>query len=195
MEGGMTKRVIVVCGNKHHGKDELAGFLKEQLPDSEIRAYADPLKEAVAIILGVPLEWMYDQDKKESVIRYGHTLRHWLQWFGTEIVRDQVDERAWTHRMGDHVLQSGCTTVIVPDGRFVNESIALRAYLKADAQIVTVRVLRPGYPVDLTHRSESEVANMPDSDFDHVVINDGSLEDLRARANRLVGKILGRLLP
>jgi len=188
----MKKRVIVVCGNKWHGKDELAKYLRDRIPDSAIRAFADPLKEAVAIMLGVPLEWMYDQEKKETVIRYGKTLRHWLQWIGTEVARDQIDQRVWVHRMGDYVLQSDCMTVIVPDGRFLNESMDLRSYLKVDAEILTVRIKRPGVPVDKKHRSESEVAGMSDSDFDYVVINDGTLEHLRHLANGLAVSIKGR---
>ena len=188
----MKKRVIVVCGNKHHGKDELAKNLRVLFPDSVVRAYADPLKEAVAIMLGVPLEWMYDQEKKETVIRYGKTLRHWLQWIGTEVARDQIDRRVWVHRMGDYVLQSDCTTVIVPDGRFHNEGADLHSYLKVDAEILTVRIKRPGYRVDMSHRSESEVAGMSDSDFDYVVVNDGTLEHLRHVARRLAASILGK---
>jgi len=73
------KRVIVVSGNKTHGKNKLAEFIYELVPNSVVRAYADPLKEAVALILGIPVLWCYDQEKKETLVIYGKTLRHWLQ--------------------------------------------------------------------------------------------------------------------
>jgi len=187
------KRVIVVSGNKTHGKNKLAEFIYELVPNSVVRAYADPLKEAVALILGIPVLWCYDQEKKETLVIYGKTLRHWLQWFATEVVRDQVDEGVWVHRLAEYTLQSDCTTVLVPDGRFPNEIQELEETFSAidgaEVEVVSVRIRRPSVPVDMTHRSESQVANMKDEDFDYVIVNDGTVGDLLVKARALVKQI------
>jgi hypothetical protein len=37
------------------------------------------------------------------------------------------------------------------------------------------------------HPSETEQASIPDADFDHVIRNEGSLDDLRAAVRSLMG--------
>lgn len=52
---------------------------------------------------------------------------------------------------------------------------------------VTVRVRRPSVPdPPFQHRSETEQATIPDSFFDFVVDNDGTVEDLHARARKVI---------
>lgn len=69
------------------------------------------------------------------------------------------------------------TSVVVPDVRFENEIAALR---KAGAKLI--RITRPGAGLSGAagqHGSETEQNNIPDSLFDAVIKNEGTLEDLR----------------
>jgi hypothetical protein len=55
---------------------------------------------------------------------------------------------------------------------------------------IIVRIKRPSIPTPpYDHRSETEQATIPDSEFDCVVNNDGSVEDLHRKADQLVNII------
>jgi hypothetical protein len=116
------------------------------------------------------------------------TPRTIMQFVATEGVR-RVDPQAWArHAMkvaASHLegRAPGCTSdhrpslVAITDGRFRSELAAVR-----EAGGVAWRVRRPetdDRAVGLTgHASETEIDGIPDSDFDEVVMNVGSLDDL-----------------
>jgi hypothetical protein len=68
--------------------------------------------------------------------------------------------------------------VAVPDVRFLNEVQAIK---QAGGKVI--RISRPGAGLDgagALHTSETEQAGLPDSMFDQVIQNTGTLEELRA---------------
>jgi hypothetical protein len=67
--------------------------------------------------------------------------------------------------------------VVIPDVRFKNEIAAIKA---AGGKVI--RIVRPGAGLGGAagiHVSEMEQASIPDSEFDHVIQNTGTLEELR----------------
>lgn len=73
--------------------------------------------------------------------------------------------------------------VVFSDCRFANEIEAVKR-----AGGVIVRVVRPGFGGEVGiagHRSEAEQRGIPDAEFDHVIHNAGTLEDLAAEVDRL----------
>jgi hypothetical protein len=116
------------------------------------------------------------------------TPRMILQHVGTEGVR-RVDPLAWArHTMktaiaaldANAIRKTGDSVprvVVVTDGRFRSELDAVRA-----AGGIAWRLRRPETD-DATagiagHVSEVEIDGIPDGDFDEVITNDGSLDDL-----------------
>ncbi len=72
----------------------------------------------------------------------------------------------------------------IPDVRFANEIQAIRA---ARGKLIRVRRPLAGLAGSAgLHASETEQESIPDSDFDVIVINDSSLENLYERIDRLV---------
>lgn len=181
-------RVLGISGVAGSGKDTLAdllsnyGFVK--------MAFADPIKRAAAEWFDWPEEALWGPSELRSVPdpRFGGlTPRRALQFLGTEVGRalwpnvwvDLLLRRARRH-LEEYPTFRG---VVVSDVRFRNEVDLLRA---AGAELV--RVVRPGAGLSgaaAAHQSEAEMAGIPDEDFDVVLRNDGTLEDLRARAAEL----------
>jgi hypothetical protein len=67
-------------------------------------------------------------------------------------------------------------TIVIPDFRFKNEVMAAR-----QNDIELIRVKRPNAGLDGSigqHKSEQEQLNIPDSLFNTIITNDGTLEDL-----------------
>lgn len=125
------------------------------------------------------------------------TPRMILQHVGTEGVR-RVDPDAWARcamRTAMSALDNGVDVVsstsadrkagdrfkpglvVVTDGRFRSELAAVRA-----AGGIAWRLRRPetdGVATGIAgHASEVEIDGIPDSDFDEVIVNDGTLDDL-----------------
>lgn len=73
--------------------------------------------------------------------------------------------------------------VVISDCRFRNELLAIQ---KANGK--TIRVVRPGAGLEgeaAAHRSEAEMREIPDEMFDHVIINDGTLDELRENVAKI----------
>lgn len=127
------------------------------------------------------------------------TPRYALQQLGTEWARNcyqnvwieyalRVAEKlaaggyAYTATSGLRInLDLGEASVVVPDLRFKNEVDAFR---KAGAKLV--RIVRPGAGIAGQHVSETEQESIPDSAFDAVIVNDGTLEELELKVRAFV---------
>jgi hypothetical protein len=88
-----------------------------------------------------------------------------------------VDPKEELHS-ADLIYRDRVKGVAVPDVRFKNEIKAIRG---AGGKVI--RIVRPGAGLDgagSLHVSETEQAGIPDSEFDFVIPNKGTLEDLRS---------------
>jgi hypothetical protein len=91
----------------------------------------------------------------------------------------------------------GSTTnlVVITDGRFRNEIEAVQV-----AGGVALRIIRPGSGLSAAaeaggvkgHQSERELNEIADDEFDAVIYNDGTLEQLYRWTDSLVVGLLGR---
>lgn len=83
---------------------------------------------------------------------------------------------AYTPQQGFHYAPGAlwARAVVVPDVRFKNEILGLK---KGGAKLV--RVTRPGFEKPKwEHPSETEQMGVPDSEFDYLLKNDGTLQEL-----------------
>ena len=116
------------------------------------------------------------------------SARKVLQTLGTEMGR-AIRPNVWI----DHALRLASESargVVVPDARFQNELDGVRA-----AGGVCIRISRPASGLDgaaAAHQSETEMGGIPDSVFDAVILNDGTIEDLAARTRAAVAPLLAR---
>ena len=154
-------------------------------------AFADPIKELAVPLLGIPLAVSYgtQQDKLDYEV-YGKSARHWLQWIGTEMGREQIHEDIWVHRFVEKALASDAQLVIGSDCRFRNEMGVIREMLGSKMDLRIFKIVNPRVPVNMAHQSESEVYNIPDKEFDLVIRNTKELKDLAAHITLLANEIL-----
>jgi hypothetical protein len=77
--------------------------------------------------------------------------------------------------------------IVVPDVRYLNEFRAIR---KAGGRMV--RLVRPGSGLTGAygeHDSENDMREIPDSEFDLILHNDGTLDDLRQKVETLLTQL------
>lgn len=168
---------IALVGPMGSGKTSLANLLVERgyvrlaLADQVKRDAADMLSNRYGVgFLG-----------REDVNRDKPVWRPFLQWLGTDWVRQHLGlDDYWIRRfLADATAVDA--PVVCDDVRFLNEADALRA-----AGFRIVRVVRPDAerPTsgDPTHASEVEQDGIV---CDDAVLNDGDLDQLAAAADRL----------
>ena len=171
-------RLIGFTGPAGCGKDLAASFLEARRV-----GFADPLYRGLATMLGVPEERLRDRAMKERpIVGFDVSPRRLLQTLGTEWGRRCVAEDLWV----DMARRQWCRfralgeTVVVPDVRFANEAEAIRA----DGGEVWM-IHRPSVAAILPHVSE---AGLPLRLIDRLVVNDGTVDQLRERVRETLNR-------
>jgi len=165
--------IIGISGKKQAGKDTLCSFILQQANCNGIRiAFADALKEEVAKACGVTVEFI-NQNKE--------LFRPILQWWGTDFRRKLNGESYWVDKAifkVNDAVKSGKNLIIIPDVRFLSEAVTL-----LDFGAHVVRISRPTQVCD-NHASETELDSF--KSFHHIILNTGSVDDLKAEAAEII---------
>lgn len=188
--------VVGLVGKGRSGKTTVAEHWRDRF-GFEVVSFADALKEMVMGALRdspPPLELVYWPNPVPEHIR-SHEDVNWrdlcyirrtpftrwiLQWVGTDIFRNRVQEEFWTERgmeKIDRAVSAG-KCVVVPDVRFVNEATAIALYGGG-----IMRISRPaGGNIEhgVTHASELEMDLI---EVDREIENTGTVDELKAAAD------------
>jgi len=174
--------LIGLCGAAGSGKDSVASFLTEYRKV----AFADPLYECVSAITGIPVEQLKDRVVKESVIPWiGKSPRQLMQSLGGDWGRDTIHREMWVRRAFQRVdatLTSFGDDIVLPDVRHINEAseVLCRSGL-------IWKIVRPGHVCLASeaakHPSE---AGIPDRMVSRVILNDGTLDDLKRKVQEAI---------
>jgi len=179
-----AKHPIILIGyKKRQGKDTFAQLLIEELAlrgvNSKKFAFADAMKDIVADMFDIDRNTLdYYKNKPESVIFDSKItdFRKLLQRFGSGKMKEIFGKTVWRDIV---VKQFDKDSVnIVTDFRFPEE------YIKG---AFTVKVDR-GIKNNDEHISEKA---LDDFNFDYVVDNSGSLEDLKKEVKKVADLIVG----
>lgn len=175
--------IIGITGKARAGKDTFARLLCEQLGDATTLAFADPLKEGLAVMLGLTEEQLNGDLKEVPIERYGGASpRLMLQTLGTEWGRNLIDPDIWVKVALDRA-RSFCAHqyTIITDVRFDEEAMAI-----ALNEGVVLGIERPGAGQVLSHSSEAGVRSTL---IYHTVYNTGGLEHLEHEAELAAIKV------
>lgn len=173
--------IIGFTGYARSGKDTAAAFLVDR--GFKRLAFADALKESlyrlnpVISTHGFRVQDVVDRLGWDQVKVDYPEVRSLLQRFGTEVGRDLYGEQFWVDRVVSQIVPG--QDYVITDVRFHNEVQAIR-----NLGGVVVRISRAGVQAVNSHVSDSGVDGLI---VDSVIVNDGSLSDLREAVLDLVG--------
>lgn len=86
-------KYIGIVGKAGSGKSTVAQYLFLNYKNVYTKAFADALKAGCAMMFGIPIEHFYNQELKEMTNPvWGVTPRKILQFVGTEMFRDKINE-------------------------------------------------------------------------------------------------------
>ena len=183
--------LLGVGGKKTAGKDTFASLLGD---DWVVIGMSDPLYD-VLLELNPKITYEVDGDATNTtylsdylhnvcggdwtLAKRNSDVREMLQRLGTNVVRNMVDEDAWVDMMAVRVLQlhSEGKNVAVTGIRFPNELARIKDMGGSSVWVENSRI----DSLD-THISELSLVSQ---DFDFIVYNNGSLDDLSHSAKQV----------
>ena len=195
-------RIIAICGAKRSGKDVLAEHIVKQYHYERV-AFANPLKQAVKALFNFNDEQV-ETDKKDVMDeKWGITPRAALQFFGTEMMQEKIQEllpdikRNFFANTLKNYIAERCdadadgrkTSFVISDMRFLHEYEMLFHIPNIRKEdIAVIRVLRPtttgvADAASDSHISELEYVNIP---YDVVLVNNGTIENYLAKFDKIM---------
>jgi hypothetical protein len=134
-------KIIGLSAKQHCGKSTLAQLLVKRFHMYKIMAVGDELKKDCSERFEVPLAWFHSQEGKRFEVKIkkhiekvdGHrievpaatmTVRNLMTWWGTDVVRKEVDDLYWLKKLVASIGDKG--HVIIEDVRFYNEAEYVR---------------------------------------------------------------------
>jgi dephospho-CoA kinase len=176
------KKIIAICGAKRSGKDLLAKHIINKYGYEKL-SFAEPLKKIVKLIFNfndiqVGLDECTNNNEgiEKDIIddRWGITPRKALQFIGTEVLQNKIQELIPNIKKDyfANILLSKIKInkrYVITDLRFLHEYEKIK-----HLDILLIRIIRPSNINKDLHCSELEYMNLP-CDFE--LINDGSIQD------------------
>ena len=213
----MATTLVGLIGFIGSGKDTVASGLIAQgaVRDS----FAAPLKDLVSAVFGWQRELLEGDTIKSREFREtpdmfwsrklgipNFTPRLALQLVGTDVMRNHFHENIWLSSLEYRMrsIASGNSTVVISDARFRNELNLIKnmggqviwiqrgelpewydTAVKANSgNVVAKRIMETRYRD--VHSSEWDWAGF---DVDHIIQNDGTLDDLQKQIDQVSNKI------
>lgn len=167
-----STKIILFSGFARNGKDQSAIFLKEELERSGKTVLIYHFADALKSLCENSYNWI--RNDKGPV---GRTI---LQNIGTAYRKN--NSKCWVSIAREIALGCSEEYMLIPDCRYKNEALGF-----LDFNYKNIRIERPNFENGLTpeqksHISETEMNSF--AEYDHIITNDGSLEDLREKVKR-----------
>jgi hypothetical protein len=201
-------KIIGVCGLIGGGKGTVADILVKEHGFEKV-SFADSLKDMIAAVFGWPRhllegdtpesrEWREQRDEwwSERLSIPNLTPRWVLQFWGTDVCRVNFHEDIWIASLEKKIMRKGMGSVnkphnfVIPDTRFPNEINLIRklggevwAVQRGDYPDWMVNLLTHGEEPHDIHPSEWSWVN---ANMNHLIRNDGTIEDLQTAVANLL---------
>lgn len=178
--------IIGFLGTKGSGKDTSADYLVDWY-NYEKYSYANPMKEALKSLFLFTEDQLYGNTKEIKDERWNTTPRKVMQYFGTELMRNQMGEMLGIgkefhiRRFELWYQQNREKDVVLADVRFQNEVDCIHRLGG-----IVIKLSRENGNVD-EHSSEKDVLGI--NDYDYVIFNNGKKEELYKTLEDIVEKL------
>lgn len=161
------------------GKDTSAAYLANKL--NEMQKQTSMRYETSVLSFAEPLYNILHHAQRVCGFEIGKD-RKFLQWVGTDWARS-IKSDVWVNLLVERIGRLSRRDIIVTDVRFIDEFEALKKL-----GFVMVRLIRTEKSEQVArHASETSAANA-DLPWDHIIDNNGTLEELYAKLDQLFFK-------
>lgn len=168
------KKIIGFHGAAFSGKDTAATIIKNCYKNTDIFAFAGPLKDACEILFNFKHEQLHDQILKETIDeRWNKSPREIMQWLGTDILRNHINQNFFIMNMNQRIENSQADYIIVSDIRFDNEAEFIKSL---GGKIIKIERKNSSTTKHSNHITERGISPHL---LDAVVLNDGTIEQFK----------------
>lgn len=194
--------IIGLCGSQGSGKDTVANILITEYGFVKL-TFASTLKDVVAVLFSWSrdlLEGLTEESRlwRETVDDFwseklsipSFTPRKALQMIGTDLFRLHFNNDIWIsiveNKIREMLKNNPKTNIIISDCRFANEFSLIKQF--PNSHIITI--LREKNSTNkISHSSETEWVNY---NFDAILQNDNSIDDLKTNLKSLLSSRFGK---
>jgi len=177
--------LIGICGKAGSGKDTIGDYLVKKYKFKKI-ALADPIKRLVKDVFALDDYTVYDRVAREKPLKQwkGWTVRKLLQYIGTELFRNNIDDSIWVKSLW-YKIKGSKDNYVVTDCRFLNEQQFLKRNAKKN--FICIKVTRPNCKGQVGLKKHASEAYDLKGDF--CIHNNGSFEDLYNKIDEIMKKV------
>lgn len=174
-------KLIGISGKKQSGKSSVAEIISMYRPNVVVYNFATELKSQLARMLGVTPDY---------IDRHKDNFRLILQGYGTDYKRKLHGEdywvKLWKEAVERIIEQSPSSLIVTADVRFMNEVECIK---KMGGEVWRIeRLVTIGVPNSDTHESETKLDSFNYQQFDCVIFNDGTYEQLAEKVKQQLNK-------
>lgn len=176
-------KIFIVSGKANSGKDTTCELINNYIKLKELKSINLQFSTYIKMYAKAISGWNGEEDTKP---------RSLLQEIGTSIIRDKIDNEFFIKRIiGDiKVYSYYCDVITISDARLPEE---IDSIYEAFDNVVRINIERPNYDNNLNskekkHRTEVGLDNY--NNYDYTIINDGTLEDLNKKIEKIVNEVL-----
>ena len=207
------KKIIGITGSAGSGKDTIGDILVRNLPNWEKVSFAGHLKDVTALLFGFDRKMLAGETPEDREIREqpdpywsekmgkDFTPRFALQFFGTNLLRNQLHQNIWVDCLEKKILESD-KNIVITDVRFSNEIDMIKSI---GGEVWRVeRGILPNWwekaiyyntkpntldvPPELKNVHESEWRWIGYDNPSHVFHNNQTIEDLKTEVLTYIGE-------
>lgn len=207
------KKIIGITGSAGSGKDTIGDILVRNLPNWEKVSFAGHLKDVTALLFGFDRKMLAGETPEDREIREqpdpywsekmgkDFTPRFALQFFGTNLLRNQLHQNIWVDCLEKKILKSD-KNIVITDVRFSNEIDMIKSI---GGEVWRVeRGILPNWwekaiyyntkpntldvPPELKNVHESEWRWIGYDNPSHVFHNNQTIEDLKTEVLTYIGE-------
>ena len=175
--------IFIVSGKANSGKDTTCELINNFIRLRELKSINLQFSSYIKMYASNISGWDGSEDSKPRTL---------LQQLGTDIIRKNIDNDFFINRIiGDIKVYSYYFDVItISDARFPEELDSISNNFE---NVIKINIVRPNFEnnLDNTERKDkTEVALDNYNNYDYVLVNDGTIEDLNIKIENMISEVI-----
>lgn len=176
-------KIFIVAGKANCGKDTTCELIDNYIKLKQKKVVNLQFSSYIKMYAKTISDWNGEEETKP---------RSLLQELGTEVIRKKIDNDFFIKRIvGDiEVYSYYADAITISDARLPEELDSIK---KAFNSVYKIKIERPNFENDLNNverKHITEVALDNYSDYDYVIVNDGTIEDLNKKVIKIVDEVM-----
>lgn len=176
-------KIIIVSGKANSGKDTTCEFIDNYVKIRGLKTVNLQFSSYIKMYAKKISNWSGDDDSKPRTL---------LQELGTDIIRKQIDNEFFIKRIIEDikVYSYYFDVITISDARLPEEIESIYTSFK---NVYRVNITRPNFNNSLNDQERkhaTEVALDKYNNYDYVIVNEGTLQDLNEKAKKIVDEVI-----